>query len=155
MYYIKKMLDYRITPPSGHMHLFTGNRVILNNALVMGAGNALACKEALPSVPALLVLLYAERIQLREDYCMAMKHPKNPNAFIGVMFTKDHYKDPSELVEVIKAIEELKGKAIMNPNITYHLPYPGCGLGRLNKVDLDPYVEQLPDNVYVYYVAPK
>ena len=152
MYYIKKMLDYRITPPSGHMHLFTGNRVIHNNALVMGAGNALACKEALPSVPELLVLLYAERIQLREDYCMAMKHPKNANAYIGVMFTKDHYKDPSDLLEVIKAIEEFKGKAIMNPNITYHLPYPAIGFGGLTREDLDKHVEALPNNVYVYVV---
>lgn len=152
MYYLNKMLDYRITPPSGHMHLFTGNRVIHNNALVMGAGNALACSEALPSIPDLLVKVHAERIQLRKEYCLAVQHPKNANAYIGVMFTKDHYKDPSDLVEVVKAIEEFKVTTTKNPHITYHLPYPAIGYGGLSRKDLDYYIEQLPNNVYVYVV---
>lgn len=151
MHYVHELLDYSKVPKDGHVVMFTGNRVIHNGRLVMGGGNALACAKALPSIPRQLATKLIQNACTAFSYCLSTPHPLNSAAYIGVMFTKDHFKNPSNLQDVIQAIEELREAAISN-SYTYHLPYPGCGLGGLTREDLDKHVEALPDNVYVYVV---
>ncbi|MGL4616479.1 MAG: hypothetical protein ACRCVV_21830 [Shewanella sp.] len=151
MRYINKLLDYTKIPEKGHIHLFTGNRVIMpNGALVMGGGNALSCALALPTVPLLFGRKKADQVKDLNTYLLFHPHPKQYFGGIGVMFTKNHFKDPSDLANVVKAIEALKTLATDEPELTFHLPYPGCGLGGLTREQLDSHVEALPDNVLVY-----
>lgn len=143
---INELLHYPDFIPEKQVFMFTGNRVIGQHGLIMGGGNALACREAYPQLPRRIAKMKgvkdASNLFLDQD-----------DGLVGCMFTKDHYKDPSNLDSVIEAINDLKeiaegkGKAF-----TFHLPYPAIGLGGIYREQLEPTMETLPDNVIVYVV---
>lgn len=154
---VNSLLKYPKEIPEKHVYMFTGNKTVMRNGeLIMGGGNALAFKKAYPESPIAFGNIFTLKAVNRDtvlNYFLDASRFKAGNGLLGCMFTKINPKDPSPLEMVIAAIEDLKITASTHGlNFTFHLPYPGCGLGGLNKVDLDPYVNQLPDNVYVYYV---
>jgi len=142
---VEELLQYPKHIEGKQIFMFTGNRIIYSDCLVMGGGNALACSEAYPSI--------SKKMASKLRKSNGNKHNlfvKHNDGIIGCMFTKNHWKDPSDLETVIAAIKELKVHATKNPAFTYHLPYPAIGLGKLTREQLDEYVETLPDNVIVY-----
>ena len=140
----EELLKYPKHIEGKQVFMFTGNRIIYSDCLVMGGGNALACAEAYPSISKKMAT------KLRSNGNKHNLFVKHNDGIIGCMFTKNHWKNPSELNVVIDAIKELKVHATKNPKFTYHLPYPGIGLGMLTREQLDEHVETLPDNVIVY-----
>ncbi len=73
--------------------------------------------------------------------------------------TKDHWKDPSEILWIEKGIDNLK--AFLDTNydtffgeLTVALPKIGCGLGGLKWIDVSPIIEDafhdVPYKVVVY-----
>ncbi|QGH72808.1 MAG: O-acetyl-ADP-ribose deacetylase 1 [Podoviridae sp. ctLUJ1] len=155
MKYINALINYGVKPDKHHVIMFTANRIIHpSGALIMGGGNALACAMALPTTPKLFGRKLTAKVRDLAVHNLFHPHPLEVEAGIGAMFTKNHYKDPSDLDTVIKAIENLKEIANADTHLTFHLPYPAIGLGGLSRTDLDEHVEKLPDNVLVYVVYP-
>lgn len=153
MKYINALIDYGAVPEKHHVIMFTANRIIHpSGVLVMGGGNALACAMALPDTPKLFGRKLKAKVQDLSVHNLFHPHPMEVEAGIGAMFTKNHYKDPSDLPTVIQAIEDLASIATNDPHLTFHLPYPAVGLGGLTREELDEHVEKLPDNVLVYVV---
>ena len=149
-----ELLNYPAPIPEKHVYLFTANKVVTKNGLVMGRGNALAARTAYPKLPEVLGYLMSNPILDLENTSMLFIDAPNVDTdsygVIGAFFTKNHYKEPSSLDMVIANILDLKKTAEENESYTFHLPYPGCGLGGLTVEQLDPYMNQLPDNVIVY-----
>lgn len=142
----EELLKYPKHIEGKQVFMFTGNRIIYSDCLVMGGGNALACAKAYPSISKKM----ATKLRSNGNGNKHNLFVKHNDGIIGCMFTKNHWKNPSKLNVVIDAIKELKVHATKNPKFTYHLPYPAIGLGKLTREQLDEHVETLPDNVIVY-----
>lgn len=154
---INSLLEYPNEIPEKHVYMFTGNKTVMRSGeLIMGGGNALAFKKAYPESPIAFGNIFTLKIVNRDtvlNYFMDASRFKAGKGLLGCMFTKINPKDPSPLEMVIEAIEDLKITATTHGrNFTFHLPYPSIGLGGLKREDLDPYIEKLPDNVYVYVI---
>ena len=149
-----ELLQYPNHIPEKHVYLFTANKIVTKQGLVMGGGNALAAKRAYPKLPEVLGYLMSNPMLDLENTSMlfldAFKINIEGYGVVGAFFTKNHFKDPSPLGMVITNILDLKKTAETYPKFTFHLPYPGCGLGGLTVEQLEPYMSRLPDNVIVY-----
>lgn len=137
----RQLLDYENTPIEDVV-VFTANRVVKRNGeLVMGAGNAKSCADAYYDAPS----EFGSKLR-KEGFLVLSLH----DGYVGALVTKEHFKDKSDLKKVIAAIKELQTCAETDSGRTYHVPYPAIGFGGLRKVDVEPYVNLLPDNVRVY-----
>lgn len=144
---IEAQLDYTKTEP-GHVYIFTANSIVYNGDLCMGGGAALAAREAYPGVETLLGA-EIEQAFLSSKFGFVVV-PYN-DFFVGAFQTKVHYRNPSYLDLIETASRMLGNIARDNPGVTYHLNYPGIGLGGLRVEDVQPIIEKhLPDNVIVY-----
>lgn len=106
---------------------------------VMGAGIALAVKNMLPNTPILLGQ------QIKENGNIFQQISDRLFAFP----TKNNWWDKSDIKLIEKSTLELKEYALQQPNQTFILPKPGCGVGQLKFEDVLPILKQLPDNVIV------
>ena len=139
-------LNYHSNVPSGTdvCLLFTSNKIVTANGLVMGAGNALACKKAFPDMPVLI----ANQMKLLPD--SGVVFIPQGNVWVGCFPTKNHWKDPSDVELVKQSIRELYQVATHLPHITFCLPAPAIGRGGLPWEVIEPLVQVLPDNVIVF-----
>lgn len=114
--------------------------------LVMGAGIAKTAKEYNKHLP----LLFGSQIKAKEV----------EGGFYGVLLqgkyfafqTKRHWKDKSDIQDVIRSINILNRGAEKHPMKIFGLPFPAINNGGLKAKDVLPYLEALPDNVVVYYL---
>lgn len=139
----QELLQYPKHIEGNQVYMFTGNRVVHRGGLVMGGGNAFDCLRAYPYINK----RFAQKLPSDKHNLFV----KQKDGFVGCMFTKNHYKDPSDLDTVIAAIKEFQIFASKRPHYTFHLPFPAVGLGGLSKEDLAEHIAELPDNVLVYY----
>lgn len=107
---------------------------------VMGAGIALQAKQLYPEFPARVGqhLSISGNVPLLE-------------LVLGTFPTKNHWAEDSDISLIKRSAETLAHHAKDNPELTYLLPRPGCGLGRRDwESEIKPLlVDTLPDNVHV------
>lgn len=145
MKYVNKRINYAWTCPNPVVLLFTANSVVKsNNALVMGAGNAKACRDANEGID----LVFGQKV-LANPTRHVLFHPVRDNVQIGMFRTKEHYASDSTLQIIAQSCKELKNVALKYPEVTFLLPSPGTGLGRLDPALVAPLLKILPDNVWV------
>lgn len=143
MKYVNDLIDYRKHTSPNEVIFFTANQVVKRNGeLVMGAGNAKAARDNINGA----AYAFGKQLGTKRLHVIEFK-----DVTLGALVTKQHFKNPSNLEFVIDSIEELYNYASRNPNLILHVPYPAIGNGGLSREDLDFYIEQLPDNVYIYY----
>ena len=138
-------LNYHSDVPSGTdvCLLFTSNKIVTANGLVMGAGNALACKKAFPDMPKRM----GNKMQTTDRNVILLPYE---TVVVGCFPTKNHWKDPSDLELVKQSIKELNEYAVGLPFMTFCLPAPAIGRGGLPWEVIEPLVRVLPDNVIVF-----
>jgi hypothetical protein len=77
----------------------------------------------------------------------------NHVGFIGpdvLAFPVKHaWYEPADPKLIEQSVEELRREAVLTPHVTYVLPRPGCGNGRLSWDQVRPLLFGLPDNVHV------
>lgn len=123
----------------------TTNSILKKNGeLVMGAGVALRAKELYPELPKVFgcKILSIGKVG---DFYGVLKH--------GVYFafqTKRHYKDKSDIRDVYESINMLNGISTQYQDKTFALPFPAINNGGLSRDKVLPYLEKLPNNVFVY-----
>lgn len=125
---------------------FTANSVLTKDGrLVMGAGSAKAVRDKFKGIDKRL-----------GDVISGCKHPetylivKDTDTNIFALQTKIHWKDKSPVGLVKYSLRYLKRLAESRPNRTFAVPYPAISNGGLTKDVLVKYIEELPDNVYIY-----
>ena len=147
---VTELLQYPKYVTEDQVYLATINCVVKNNGeLVMGAGNALAYAEAYPSSKKILGDMLGGVVVNGKPIKHLFLH-KRDKGYVGGLVTKAHYRDPSTLTIVENAVWELRMAAEVNSHLTYHLPYPAIGLGGLSVEEVQPLINELPDNVIVY-----
>ena len=142
---VKALIDYSTPWSLPDIKFFTANQVIKKNGeLVMGAGNALAVKKAIPAAP----LIMGNGLLMKEK--QAYVERITDGQFLGALATKVNWQNKSSLPFVIESLRKLYAIAKANPEMTLHVPYPAISNGGLTRDMLDQYVFQLPDNVIIY-----
>lgn len=124
----------------------TTNVIIKNNgALVMGAGIAKAVRDMFPGIDK----QFGERILnsgMRWHYGALLDLEADVNPFQ----VKHHYSDKADLELIRNSVLALKHHAETWPDVTFHLNFPGIGNGGLEREEVEPLLEILPDNVNLW-----
>lgn len=153
---IKQMLVYPTKPDaklSNHVYLCTTNEIVKpNGELVMGGGNALAFAKAYPWAPRLFGDYVRHDLDNKTNNRVRVMSDTVLFFAFGYFCAKHHYKDPSPIELVKESIKQLTECATELNDYTFHLPYPAVGLGGLTVEELQPFMDELPDNVLVYLV---
>lgn len=75
---------------------------------------------------------------------------------LDIFQSKNHWKNPSTLELITDSVEimalKLKKCEEVIPEHTWHMACPGIGLGGLSLREVEPILESLPDNIYIYYL---
>ena len=132
------------------LFLVTTNSFIKKNKhLTMGRGMAKEIANFDDQVP-----LYFGRELLDGGY-----HMRVYGLFIPILWpirkegafqTKIHWQDRAEIPIIKTATTMLNGWARHNNQARINLNFPGIGYGGLDKVDVLPILEKLPDNVHIW-----
>lgn len=151
MILVNGLLKYPSVIPENNVYMFTANQTFKRNGdLVMGAGNARAFKKAYPGTPKLygddLRRIRSEPFQ--NQYMSVVCIDKDQ--YTGCLYVKKDYWNKCRIEDVKLALNTLEYCANTYDHLTFHLPYPGIGHGGLAFDDVQPYLDQLPDNVIVY-----
>lgn len=134
--------------------LVTTNAVLTrDHRLVMGAGIA---KEALRRHPGLDRVWGDRLLSLFEAVYDAGRLPvygvlwPTKGEKLAAFQTKRHWKDKADPDLIANAAGQLRRVAERFPDKSFHLNFPGIGLGGLKEEDVLPLLESLPDNVVVW-----
>lgn len=141
-----------VYPNQGHyndknVYLFTANSVLnKQGALVMGAGCAKSVRDTYKGID----ILFGTNLGIsRREFNITFVKWQD-NLWIGAFQTKIDWRDPSPLYLVQDSIDKLKRISEERPSWIFHLPCPAISHGGLNKDEVLPLLESLPDNVVVY-----
>lgn len=137
--------------------LIPANAQVTNDGLlVMGKGFALQATERLPLSPKIfgdeLVRTNAYNtmygVLLVTIFDIQNKYKEYHK--LGIFQTK-LYPQHNSLIPLIKnSTAVLIEYANEMPHTTFHLPYPGIGMGKLTKEEVYPVIKQLPENVTIW-----
>jgi len=124
--------------------IFTGNAYIKSDhALVMGKGIAKEVRDKFPGID----LKIGSRIKHMSEYNVIL------GSKVGILQVKYHFKDIAHLDLIQRSIIKLASMASEKPQERFDMNYPGIGNGQLNKQLVEPLLEPLPDNVFVWTYA--
>lgn len=144
---IQERLNYRRTWSFPDVYLFTGNPIVKKNgALVMDSGAAKELQDSYPGLDLELGKLIKEGSSITRVTFLSIY----PAQILGWFKVKDHWAEPAKLGIIAESVEALKYLADQNPDMKFHMNFPGIGNGKLDIKDVMPLLEALPDNVNIY-----
>ena len=147
MIIVRNAIDYKKPIPDNEVVFFTSNSTLNNKGeLVMGAGNALAMKEAYPQAPK----MFADMVKLYPSRRIHITNPSLCGGMIGSFQTKIHWRNPTPLNILMESIRQLNIISMLYTKITYHLPCPAINHGGMKEEDVLKLLDELPNNVLVY-----
>lgn len=141
---VKGLIDYSVKPDNTIL-LFTGNAFIKKNgALVMGRGAAKQVRDLYPGID--------------KDFGTEIRKSADPWNYgvvllpcnIGVFQVKKDWFDKADLNIIKRSVKKLKWMAMYSAVHDIHMNFPGIGNGKLNREDVLPLLQDLPDNVVIY-----
>lgn len=124
--------------------MITTNPIQRNDgAVVMGRGIALQAKERFPQLP--------------YDFGYMLTRYKDNVGYIGNydyqriywFMVKDHWRNHASLEIITRSVERTKHLFELSDE-RVDLNFPGIGNGRLQRNDVLPILETLPDNIHVW-----
>ena len=140
-----------------HVYLFTANSTIKTNGeLVMGRGIAKAVRDNYPDIAKKfgMKIPFGDRFGLEKIYFQTDIYDEKWEGYrvipIYAFQTKIDFRTSSPLDLIEYSVSKLKDESETNPDIIYHLPFPGCGNGGRTKEEILPLIQCLPNNVLVY-----
>jgi len=134
--------------------LFTGNSVVNDGRLVMGAGVAKEIRTICPSAPRVLGSQVMNLNAIGVQYgVLIYEHDALyiNGTRIGAFQTKIDWRNPSTLALIGYSTQSLLDHLNHYPGTTrVDMNYPGIGLGGLRMEDVAPIISILPDIVHVW-----
>ena len=131
-------------PDPPDVRLFTANGVVKRNGeLVMGAGAAKAAKQLVPEAPAVLGRRVREEGRYLEDqgaYVYGLLIV--PKLGLGAFQTKYHYRDKADPNLIALGAKKLGEFARANPGLRIAVNFPGVGLGRLPRKQVEALLDE-------------
>ena len=129
-----------------YIGITTNSIVKRNGELVMGAGNAKVASAKFKHLPK----FFGDRIV--KDGLVGKFYGIIKCGKYFAFQTKRHWKDGSDMQDVIRSINILKRGAEKYPNKVFGLPFPAINNGGLCWRYVIKYLKDLPDNVIVYHL---
>lgn len=127
---------------------FTSNGIVkTNNELTMGAGIAKQIRDKWPGTSKYfgsMVKLYGNHVHYQERQVSYEK-----SIFVFSFPTKNHWRDPSDLELIKQSATELVEQTDRLKLKTIYLPFPGIGLGGLNKSKVRKIINPILDNRFI------
>jgi hypothetical protein len=143
---IKGLLNYREPWTLPDIYLFTGNPIRKRNgAIVMGRGAAQDVRDTYPGVDK----VFGDKLKNRPLANLVWVTIR-AKQHIGWFKVKNHWQNKANLELIEASVDDLNRIAFNNPNVTFHMNYPGIGNGHLDVNAVQPLLERLPNNVWVY-----
>lgn len=132
---------------SGEFLLVTTNSYVKKDgSLVMGRGAAYQAAQLWPDLPFVLGETILEHFGNLSDYNVII-----PKALpVGAFQVKYHWRDGANPQLIKESCDVLSTIARAMPSCKFALNFPGIGNGRLDRDEVLPIIESLPNNVYVY-----
>lgn len=136
--------------------MVTTNGFVKNNGcLVMGRGAAWCMSQKYPDTPSIFGNLIKKHV---EDFGSKIHTPYGVliapgfrNPLLGAFQVKRHFKDKADLELIAYSTAVLTTWANGGwRGLTIALNFPGIGNGQLERGEVLPYIEELPDNVEVW-----
>jgi len=122
---------------------FTANSEVKSNGeLVMGAGNAKVVRDTYPNS----AKIFGQMIKGNKVFYIKGSQELKIFAFQ----TKIKWRDKSHINIIEKALQKLADYANKNPDLKFALPFPGISHGGLDRKDILPLLDILPDNVDIW-----
>ena len=119
------------------------------SALVMGAGIARQARDRFPG----LDLKFGQVIAKLEQPYGLLVLADYPAEKVAAFQVKQHFRQNANLSLIEKSTEMLMGWCSAHPDATVALNFPGIGHGKLDKGEVLPIIEKLPDQVQVWKYA--
>ena len=117
----------------------TNGYIKTDGTAVMGAGCAKKAAELYPDLPRLLGLSLKNRGNV-----VSLLTPT-----ILSFPVKHNWWEKGDLQLIQSSSRDLKKRALEQSFLKYILPRPGCGNGKLQWSEVEPFLLDLPDNVFV------
>jgi len=125
----------------------TNSYIRKDGALVMGRGAAKTAAQRWPGLPYAL----GKRITHLEEYNIGLLTQTNGELLtLGAFQVKFHFADQADLELIARSARELASLARTRQDWRFDMNYPGIGNGHLRFEDVDPLLQDLPDNVHVW-----
>lgn len=132
----------------------TNQYVTVKGKLVMGRGAAWQARDMFPGLDINLGILINHYAGTPYSLLCAGKFmlppPHSREAAIWAFQVKTHFRDEARLDLIQSSSRALTAIAKHDKNLIWHLNFPGIGNGRLNRKDVLPLLQDLPDNVTVW-----
>ena len=137
---IEGLIDYSTRWTLPDVYMFTGNKFITKDGrLVMGRGAAKQVRDTYPGIDQ----------HIRIDKPVTFTYIRGEQ-YLGYFCVKDHFRESADIDLIGQSVTALVTHALAVPHVTFHLNYPGIGAGRLSESAVQPILERLPANVWVY-----
>ncbi len=120
-----------------------------NGELVMGAGIAKEAKERMPGIERIISTQFRTYC-MREPYSLPAVLASSKSQMLGLFQVKHHFAEPASLELIKRSAVQLFRYIASYPKMTVCLNFPGIGNGKLNKDEVFPIVNLLPNNVEVW-----
>lgn len=131
--------------------LFTGNPIInKSGGIVMGRGAAKEVRDAYPGVDR----VFGRMIQKDPTKHLLWAEVRSKSV-VGWFKVKNHWMEEAKPELIQASTEVLADLATRHKKYQFHINFPGIGNGQLSVGVVLPILEQLPDNVRVYKIAPQ
>lgn len=126
----------------------TTNSVIkTDGSLVMGAGIAKTVRDIFPGIDFRLGQQIQKGFGNLSEYNLIFD---TDIPMIGAFQTKIHFSEDSKIDVIKNSINKLKDFALNNIEKVIYLSYPGIHHGRLSPEIVEPHLQGLPNNVFVW-----
>lgn len=148
----KQLLDYSAEWAVPDIYIFTGNPIIkANGAIVMGRGAAKQVRDSYPGIDQ--AFGRAVKDNPENSLLFVSVRPRSGKAeakILGWFKVKNHWQQEARLDLIQESVYALTTQAVANPDVTFHMNYPGIGNGKLTEEEVNPLLTQLPNNVIIY-----
>lgn len=154
---IQDRLYYTVPWQLPEVFLFTGNPVVnRHGAIVMGRGAAREVRDAYPGVDK----VFGDLIMKKPDAHLlwAALRPNYPvpcEQYIGWFKVKHHWSHDADRSLIQESTDQLAELARRKKKLRFHMNFPGIGNGNLSYGTVLPILQELPDNVRIYKIAPQ
>ena len=143
-------MDVWDAPADAWIGIPTNGTVRANHRLVMGRGVAQQAKEKFADLDWLLGL-HVYHVGNTPMVCHGTYYGRNWTFRLFSFPVKHNWWESADIALIARSTVWLDALALESPKVTFYLPRPGCGNGRLLWSDVKPVIEFLPDNVIVVH----
>ena len=129
---------------SGFLIVTTNSFLTSEIKLVMGRGAAWILKMKVPGIDRVFGKMISETCGHLGRYGLLFHHR------FGALQVKYRFDEKARIELIEFSLGKLAGIAKESPNSRFNINYPGIGNGGLRKPEVSPFLDLLPQNVYVW-----